>query len=274
MPCQNELVSKVRRLCILTLLLSLSTAAQLLVAGPAQLSDKDVNQIKQRLAAYEAGKLSFDEISGTVNATNMALLTNMTVYFRMQSNEITTKMLLPISRSFAIIGRYSDSVLLAKRYLNVYSNDCRGWYVLSAAHAMAESHDEALEAGTNALVFGCEDNLTSIGADALRVNRMDVVENMVVPRMLAKKDFESDKHYKMEMVTFLTLYSLVSTNESLYIKALNGVKRSDVRDRPDLRDCVKEGCKLFKAKEAEQICKELIELPPRGWTGAEAVYGC
>jgi hypothetical protein len=75
--------------------------------------------------------------------------------------------------------------------------------------------------------------------------------------MLAKKDSEPDRDDRMSLIAFIAYYGLNSTNEALYIKALRGVKRSDLRDRSDLRRTIKDGCELFKTKEAEQICKEL-----------------
>ncbi|HEX5222343.1 MAG TPA: hypothetical protein VFZ59_22510 [Verrucomicrobiae bacterium] len=241
----------------LIFIIYLCSVTQLTKAGSVQLSEKEMNQIKQRLEAYEASKLSFDEISGTVNVTNMALLTNMTAYFRMRSNDVTTKMLLPISRCFVIVGEYSDARALAQRYLNVHSNDCRGWNILFVANDNAESYDAAVQTGTNALSFGCEENLPALGAAALRVHRTDVLENLVIPRMLAKKDSDPDSQYRQEMRTFLAYYSVISTNETLFVKALRGVKRNDVGPGSDLGRCIKEGCELFKTKEAERICREL-----------------
>lgn len=228
-------------------------------ADSSKLSEKELADVRQRLEAYDKGTLSFDEISGGVNVSNLARLTNMTVYFQTRSNDITTKMLLPISRSFVIVGGYSEGALLAKEYLNVYSNDCRGWYVLWAANERAGSYKEAFEAGTNAIKFGCEKNLAVTGADALRVGRVDVVENLLVPRMLARKDSEPDESSRREIITFLVYYSANTTNEALYIKALRGAKPTDVKASPELRRCINTGCQIFKTKEAEQICKELTK---------------
>jgi len=122
-----------------------------------------------------------------------------------------------------------------------------------------QSYGEALQAGTNALRFGCEENLPAIGASALKVDRIDVVEKIVIPRMLAKKDSEPNKNDRMGLIAFLAYYGLNSTNEALFIKALRDVKRNDLRDRSDLRHTIKDGCGLFKSRETEQICKQLIE---------------
>jgi hypothetical protein len=224
-----------------------------------QLSEKEAAEVRQRLEAYDNGRVSFDEISGSENVVNLARLTNMTLYFRMRSNDVTIKMLLPISRSFVIVGGYSAASQLAKQYLNVYSNDCRGWYVLWAANERAEAYNEALEAGTNAIKFGCERNLAVTGADALRIGRVDVVEKLLVPRMLARKDSEPDASSRREIITFLVYYSVNSTNEALYLKALRSVKPGDVRESADLLRCVRAGCELFKSRETEQLCRQLIK---------------
>ncbi len=223
------------------------------------LSEKQSNEIKQRLEAYERGALTLEEIAGPKNITDASIFTNMTVYFEAHSNQVTLKMLLPISQCFLLTGGFSEAARLARDYLNVYSNDCAAWGVLVPAKAMTESYGEALRAGTTALQNGCEKQIAPIGLMALNAQRFDLLENTIIPRLLIIKDAEKDLKIRREMLNVLVMYSVIATNKDLYVKALRGETARDLGDNLDLRRCVQRGCELFKAKETEKLCRELAE---------------
>lgn len=247
-----------KTLCALILALCLLIAPTVAHADSTQLSDKELNQTKQRLQAYERGLLTFEEISGAQNITNLPVITNIVFFYQNHSNEVTLKMLLPVSRCYMIMGKSSEAGALATKYLNVFSNDCRAWDILYASKAYEGSYDKAFEIGTNALALGCEKNLITLGMIALQTGHSDTVEKLV-PRLLALKNKEADPPTKREMLSLLTCYSVITTNKQLFISALQGEKAKDLRPNRDLQSWVKKGCELFKAKETEQICKELIE---------------
>ncbi len=239
--------------------LSLSNALRLTGAEASPLSENESHQIRQNLEAFERGMLTLDQISGP-EYVELAALTNITTYFMAHSNEVTLKMLLPISRSFVVTGNSSDGALLAKKYLNVYSNECRAWDILLGAQSSAHLYGEALQTGTNALRLGCENNIVIVGILALDAGRNDLMENMIVPRLLVLKDTEKGVDKKREMLNVLVMHSVNTTNRALFVKSLRGVTLVDLKANPHLRGCVRSGCRLFDAKETEKLCDELTEM--------------
>jgi len=154
------------------------------------------------------------------------------------------------------MGKAEEAAFLVTKYLNVNSNDCRAWDILFSARCYGESYDKALIAGTNALAFGCEKNVTTIGMVLLEARRFDLVDKLITPRLLALKSSE-DRESKREALNLLVLYGLFITNKQLYISALEGVHARDLGNNQDLRDNIKRGCQIFNTKETEQLCKEL-----------------
>lgn len=229
-----------------------------LVGGQTSfLSETENRKTEKRLRDYAAGVVSFEEISGAANSTNLISITNLARYYQTHSNSIGVKELLPISRCLVLTGNHLDATSAASAYLNIYSNDCRGWNILFAANLGTSNYGKALEAGTNSLRFGCDDNLVPLGMLALEAKQHAIIESEILPRLMIRKDVETDVEIRREVLNFLVAFSVQRQNEELFVKALRGVSARDLGRNQDLRQWIKRGCGIFRAKETEKLCEQL-----------------
>ena len=102
----------------------------------------------------------------------------------MHTNEVTTKMKLPIAKSYAVWARDLQSAELAQDYVDTYSNDWRGWRVLGGSKLMMKSYSEAVDALTKAARLGDDGNYSGLGAAALMADRLDVFRSIALPHLL------------------------------------------------------------------------------------------
>src|ERR1044072_4541710 len=148
-----------------------------------KLTDEESAEVKKMLQEFDSGKLGLDEITSTKDNAK-----KIVAYFLAHTNDVSVKMKLPISRVYAGFQNYPAAAALAKDYLNVYTNDARGWDILGAANIMLDSYDEALSALTNAVRYGSDRNLIGLCKMAMETKRFDVLETLALPRMLIAKD--------------------------------------------------------------------------------------
>jgi hypothetical protein len=229
-----------------------------------QSAETNFADTKVKLVAFESGKLSLEELTASNNCDDL-----LTFYFA-HTNEVTTKMKLPISRCFAGLGKYSEASNLAHDYVTVYSNDWHGWRIIGGSKLMLKSYEEAIAALTNAVRLGDEENYVGLGLAALGTNRLDILQSIVVPHLLERKD-SGEINKRLDMIGILVTYSLIEGREDVFVKALEGLRVEDVStvvERDDiLKHSIVAGWKQFHPKKVEPLCRE-VEKRMQGTSGS------
>ena len=222
------------------------------------LSAKDIRTIKQKLSAFAEGQITLEQVTEVGGEEwGRKLIT----YYLARSNDVTIKMTLPISRCYAAFGKYTEAANLANEYVKIYSNDWHGWNILGAAKLALQSYDEGLVALTNAVSLGSTKNFEALGYAALVTGRIEVFEKFALQPLLALKDAEkTSKAAKLKIVTILVGYSIKADKREIFISALAGVNASDIESEETLKEYLKTGCEVFKAKETEQLCSQLAKV--------------
>jgi len=222
------------------------------------MAQEDLIEVRRRLTDYAKGAITLEQV---VEPDGEEWGKKLIGFYVLRTNEVSAKMKLPIARAYSSFGSYSNSVQLASDYLAVYTNDARGWDVLSGAHLMQRSYNEALAAGTNAIRLGSERNIAGVGGIALHTERMDVLEGVIVPRLLVLKgDSSTAADSKQSMLSVLVAYSLKAKKKEIFVKALEGVDAKLIIADPKLKANVELGCEYFDAKETEKLCSRLKQV--------------
>ena len=226
-----------------------------------ELSTGEATRIREKLEQYEAGKLTLDqatEFSG--EETTLKMIS----FYLSNSNSMTLKMKLPIARTYALCGLFPQAADLAQLYVKTYTNDWVGWDLLGGAKLMLERYYEAFVAATNVLRLGSDRNITSGAALALKANRLDVYEGMMLNRLLALKDSKTnsvgdvlDEKDRLDTVASLVAYSLKAKKGDVFARAIQGVTFKQIKSREDLQTYVEAGCEMFPSKETADLCKRL-----------------
>lgn len=219
---------------------------------------QETMEVKQKLEAFDQGNITYDSI--TANSDSRLMLTEY--YFGLSpTNTLTTRMKLPISRSLAVDGQFTQAARLAQDYVNVYSNDSRGWNVLGGSKLAMKSYDEAIWALTNAIRLGDARNCRGLGGAAIAADRMDILEKIVVPRLLIQinETDEFPENQRVEMRWILSVYALKTDKKEIFIQAVTGVDFSKLYQWPDLQNAITLGCKKFKGPDIDQIQRKLAE---------------
>jgi tetratricopeptide (TPR) repeat protein len=222
------------------------------------LDEQEILQVKQKLEAFDLGDITYESLTG--NSDSNLMLTEY--YFSLPpTNSVTTKMKLPLSHSLAVWGQYPQAVQLAQDYVNVYSNDSRGWGILGGSKMMLKSYDDAIAAYTNAARLGDDKNDLALGLAALAVDRMDVLEKIVIPRLLEQMN-EADEFpekKRNQMRGCIIAYAIKLGKKEVFIQAVTGVDFSKLYQWPDLENVITLACKKFKGPDIDQIRKKLAE---------------
>jgi hypothetical protein len=214
----------------------------------------DLKQVRTKLEAYSAGKLTLDEVSNGGEEWCKKVI----IYHLNYSNEVSLKMKLPIAKCYALGGIFTNATQLTIEYMRVYTNDARGWDLLFATKCALGSFEEGFAAGTNAIHLGCDKNLVAIAGVALKLKRLDALEGTLVPRLfLLKDENKTSPDDRRETINMLVVYSLQADKKDVFIRALEGVDSATILADPRFKRNVEIGCKLFDSKETEKI-RELI----------------
>ena len=226
------------------------------------LTKTDEVEVKQKLKAYESGKITLEELTEKGGAEwDRKLIT----YYLSHTNEVAVTMKLPIGRCFAVFGSFPEAARLAEDYVQVYSNDWRGWKIVGVANFSIGNFDRALVACTNAVKLGNEGSYGPLAFVALKLDRLDIVRD-IVPRLLELKNATPTKEIKpLDIVLALVLYSLKADQPDVFVKAVNGVNIKDIMRREDLKHFVSVGCEQFKSKEVQKICQQIEAAEQSGF---------
>lgn len=229
-------------------------------ATEGSLSSEDVTTISNTLQSFEVGQIGLDEMTlYREDEFGHKLIT----YYLSHSNMVTTKMTLPISRWCAKFDQYPEAIALTQHYVQVYSNDWHAWRILGGADFFMKNLDGALAAYTNAVRLGDNGSYPMLGLVALQLDRLDIVSNMV-PRLLVLKQMSkaSDKDEALQLATVLLLYSLKTSQEDLFVRAIDGFDPKDILAHDDVTFIVRHGCKEFKGKEIDKL-RQIFDAGPK-----------
>jgi tetratricopeptide (TPR) repeat protein len=224
-------------------------------------------EVKQKLESFETGEVTLNEL--TDNDRDRQEIID---YYNSHKNAVSIKAKLPISRSFIALDEYQQAAELAAEYVQVYSNDWRGWKILGGADLLMENYNAAVDALAKAASLGDDYSYASLTFAALKIDRLDIVSNIVDHLLTLKKSQPPPESEPLDIVTVLTLYSLKADKQDVFVKALNGVSAKQILSRDDLPQLVKAGCDRFKGKDIDKIRQEMesaanstnsISSPPR-----------
>jgi len=220
------------------------------------LSSHDVLLAKESLQAFDEGKAGLEELSEGTGRTGRQKLI---AYYLTDTNTVSLKGKLLVSRCFAIDKRFPQAALLAEEYLHVYSNDWRGWRILGGARFASSNWNDAVRAYTNAVILGDEACYTPLVGAAIQADRLDLIRDIVPHLLILKEAQRTDENTKLEIVMGLALYAFKADQEAVFVKALEGMTAEKLLSRRDVAMAVRWGCEKFTTPEAQLICKKLQE---------------
>lgn len=226
-----------------------------------KLSSGEAAKIREKLEKYEAGKLTLEQ---TTEFSGEDTTLKMISFYLSNSNNMTHKMKLPVARTYALCGLFPQAADLAQLYVNAYTNDWVGWNVLGGAKLMLKRYDEAFFAMTNVIRLGSDRNINTVAGLALKFDRLDVFEGMMLNRLFVLKDSKTnsvgdvfDEKDRLDTVKSLVAYSLKAKKGEVFAQAIQGVSLKQIKSRGDLQTYVEAGCEMFSSKETEDLCKRL-----------------
>jgi hypothetical protein len=141
--------------------------------------------------------------------------------------------------------------------VQVYSNDWQGWKVLGTAHMFMGSNNAAVKELTLSAKLGDDYSYAPLAFSALRMDRIDIVSNLVQHLLVLKKQEPPPEAGQLDIITVLTIYSLRADQRDVFVKTLEGVTAKQIFSRDDLPELVKKGCERFKGKEIDKIREEM-----------------
>ncbi len=244
------------KLLILTIFAALGFACVLCADETAEISltTNEQTAVRQQLQAFDRGEITLEE---TTEPGGESGCQKLVAYHLMHTNDVTTKMKLPISRRYGAMGKYQDAVRLAQEYVGVYSNDWHGWRILGSANLFMNNFNAALHAYTNAVRLGDDLSYAALGLAALKTDRLDIVSNMV-PRLVALKTSKlTSRNQSLQLATDLVIYSLRTNQKDLFMKAVEGFDPKEILAHDDVAFLVKQGCEQFKGGETDRLCQKL-----------------
>jgi tetratricopeptide (TPR) repeat protein len=178
------------------------------------LTSAELKSTSELLRDYEGGKVDLYPIA---EAKLGELLMG---YYLAKTNEIANKAKLPISRSFALAGRYEEAIQLADEYVRVVPNDVRGWRIIGLASYELEKYARACEALTNAVALGETNVSTVLAMCAFESGQVGIVKE-IVPQLLQSARFGDDP---IAARVALLVYAICSDDQDLFVQALDGVE--------------------------------------------------
>jgi tetratricopeptide (TPR) repeat protein len=210
---------------------------------------------RQLLEAYDSGKLTLDDLIGEGDQPQ-----RIVAYYDSNTNAITTKMKLPISRFLIGSERYHEAASLARQYVGTYSNDWRGWDALGRSSFFMKSFDEAVDPFLNAVRLGRNEDYGILAFAAMVAERMELLTNTILPRLLVLKDSEELKvDDRLEMVAVLLAYARETHEKELFTKAVAGLDASDLEDHELLKNKVLACCEELSQNQVGSVCERLLK---------------
>lgn len=222
-------------------------------------------EVKQKLRDFEDGNLTLEAL---IEKGGEKFDRQLISFYQRHTNGVSTKALLPISRCFFFFGDFEQASKIAQQYMQVYSNDWHGWHVIGGANLALTNFDKALTAYTNALRLGDTQSCVELGFCAWKLERLDIMTE-IVPCMFAAKDNAKSEKDKTDAITILVIYATNADREDVFVKALAGVRPSEVAARDDLTHVVLTVCDRFKTKDLQPFCEKVRALSKNSTEGKQ-----
>src|SRR5690348_8667216 len=129
-------------------------------------------QIRQQLNSYDQGTISLKELGEKASKDKWRQIIG---YYLLHSNSVSEKCKLPIARCYAQFHKISEATRLGEEYINVYSNDWRGWRLLGYCYFAVNSNEKAMHAYQRAAELGDKESYEPLAGIAIQNRDWDVV---------------------------------------------------------------------------------------------------
>lgn len=184
----------------------------------------ELKAASELLRAYESGELDlYPMAEDKVGQLLMG-------YYLAKTNGIANKAKLPISRSFALAGRFEEAIQLADEYVRAVPNDVRGWRIIGLSSYELEKYARACEALTNAVALGETNVCTVLAMCAFESGQAKIVKE-IVPQLLQAARFGDNRD---AATVALLIYAICSDDQNLFVQALKGALEQGLR-APQIR---------------------------------------
>ena len=219
------------------------------------ISTDQAADVKQKLDAFEKSKLTLEDINEKAGIEGNRELVGF--YFA-HTNEITTLAKLPIGRSMAGFNMFSEAEMLGKQFVNVYSNDWRGWRLLGAVFDSLNRPDESIQAYSKAVKFGNrEEEYEALAAIAIKYNRLDVIHGVISQLMFFKNAKQTPNENKLHLMSILLVYSMKTDQKSIFTDTLAGENMNDILQDSTIKYDVTNGCEYFEGGDIDKIRQQV-----------------
>jgi hypothetical protein len=225
--------------------------------------------IEQKLNDYEKGKLNWADFGENAGDEQWRQLIG---YYLLHTNDISTKAKLPIGRCYAQFHAIPKAMKLGEEYVNVYSNDWRGWRLLGYCYDVMNYTNEAIRAYGNAARLGNKISYEQLAGFAIKSDRLNIVGD-IVPQLLAlKKAKQTPEEDKLSIISILIAYSIKTDKREIFVEALEETDMRKILLDDSLKQDVTLGCRIFAGKDIEKIRQEMesatsltnsVSSPPR-----------
>lgn len=219
-----------------------------------RITTDQAREVKQKLDAYERGKISLEDLGEKAGADTWRQLIG---YYLLHKNDISTKAKLPIGRCYAQFHAIPQAMKLGEEYANVYSNDWRGWRLLGYCYDVMNYTNEAIRAYSNAARLGNQLSYEQLAGFALKSGRSDVV-GKIVPELLALKAAkETPEADRLALISILLGYSMKADRKDVFVKTLQGEDFKNILQNDQIKTDVASGCEIFEGEDIDKIRQEL-----------------
>jgi tetratricopeptide (TPR) repeat protein len=215
------------------------------------LTTNEQAEVRQKLDAFENGNISVDDLTKDKEKCD-----ELIKYYLSHTNKFSIKAKLPISRCYALKGVYPDAARFAQEYVNVYSNDWRGWKILGGSSFFMKSFDKSVQAYSNAVRLGDENSYEPLALAAIKGDRMYIIGGIIPELMSLKSAKQTPEDNRVHLISILLFYSVKTNQKDVFIKTLEGVDMRTILQDNDVRLDVTSGCQLFKGKDIDNIRQE------------------
>lgn len=246
----------------LALLRDAAKTSSLPTAAPwSPITGEDIELVQSRIRENEAGRIDLYSMA------DEAFGTKFIAYCENTTNRIPTKAKLALSRCIGRAGRLSEAIKLAEEYVQVYSNDWRGWRIIGVA--AYNGHDFAkalapLEKGVKLGGVEGEELHLPLADCAYKMGRMDILDTLVPSLIKLRQSAEIPEAEKQQITLLLVLHSFDKNDPGLFVKGLEGITMDQILADNSLRVSLLMGWNLFHPKKVAPLWKAYQAAAYRG----------
>ena len=174
-------------------------------------------------------------------------------YYLANTNRITAKEKLAISRCYIAFGDFPDALPLARDYVNTYSNDFHGWGALAYCYVAMTNHAQAIDCYLKSVELGDKAAYQALAGEAIRSQRLDII-GKIVPQLIAlQRAKETSQDDKISLTRILLAYSLMADKQEIFAQTLQGQNMKELLKNDKVREDVTSGCQMFKGEDIDKI---------------------